>query len=158
MDCASALDRPARVVGTKNNACCRVATLRRACAIALTLCVLVACGNQAKPAPPSVLGTPKSIDEVTGIWRTIHQNTLEFRKNGTFVLITTVSNAMAGNYSLSEDRITFSDTKGCGDAQGTYRIRVSSKDRMELTQPDDTCGPRKLALADPYVYARPDFS
>jgi hypothetical protein len=129
-----------------------------AIAIAIALCALVACGNQATPAPPKALGTPNSIDEVTGIWRSIHQNTLEFRKNGTFVLITTVSDAMAGNYSLSEDRIIFSDTKGCGDAQGNYRIQVSSKDRMELTQPDDTCGPRKLALADPYVYAQPDFS
>jgi hypothetical protein len=104
------------------------------------------------------LATPKSVDDITGIWRTVHQNTLEFRKNGTFVLITTVSNAMAGNYTLSQDKITFFDTNGCGSLQGTYRIQASPQGRMELSDPDDTCGPRKLGLSDPFVYAQPDFS
>ena len=36
---------------------------------------------------------------------------------------------------------------------GTYRVQVSAKDRMELSLPDDTCGPRKLGLSDPFVYA-----
>jgi hypothetical protein len=124
----------------------------------IALCLLVACGNSAAPAPPKPLATPKSVDDITGIWRTVHQNTLEFRKNGTFVLITTVSNAMAGNYTLSDATITFFDTKGCGDAQGTYRIQASLKGRMELSDPQDACGPRKLGLSDPFVYAQPDFS
>ena len=128
-----------------------------ALAIAIMLSALVACGSP-PPAPPKALGTPKSVDDMTGIWRTVHQNTLEFRKNGTFVLITSVSQAMAGNYSLSEDRITFFDTKGCGNAQGNYRVQISPKDRMMLTEPDDSCGPRKLGLSDPFVYAQPDFS
>ena len=88
----------------------------------------------------------------------MHQNTLEFRKNGTFVLITTVSDAMAGDYSLTQDKITFFNTKGCGAAQGVYRIQASPKGRIELSEPDDTCGPRKLGLSDPLVYAQPDFS
>jgi len=110
----------------------------RALAIAIAMCVLAACSGPA-PAPPKPLGTPRNVDDVTGIWRSIHQNTLEIRRNGTFVLITTVgSEAMAGDYSLSQDKITFFDTKGCSDAQGTYRVQVSAKDRMELSLPDDT--------------------
>src|SRR5436305_11838507 len=124
------------------------------------MCVLVACSSSAPPPSPKVLGTPKSVDDITGIWRTVHQNTLEFRKNGTYVLITPArdADAMAGNYTLSQDRITFFDAKGCGSAQDNYRIQASAKDRMELTVPDDTCGPRKLGLSDPLVYAQPDFS
>lgn len=129
----------------------------RALAAAAALSLLVACSSST-PAPPKPLATPKSVDDITGIWRTVHQNTLEFRKNGTFVLITTVSNAMAGNYTLSQDKITFFDTNGCGSLQGTYRIQASPQGRMELSDPDDTCGPRKLGLSDPFVYAQPDFS
>jgi hypothetical protein len=129
----------------------------RAFAIAVVMCALVACSSSTPP-PPRALGTPKTVDDITGIWRTVHQNTLEFRRNGTFVLITTVSDAMAGNYSLSQDKITFFDTNGCGSAQGTYRIQVSPKGRMELTDAEDTCAPRKLGLSDPLVYAQPDFS
>ena len=133
-------------------------TRLRALACAIVMCALVACSSSAAPAPPKVLGTPKNVDEITGIWRTVHQNTLEFRKSGNFVLITTVSDAMAGEFTLTQDKITFFNTKGCGAAQGTYRIQVSPKDRMELSDPDDTCGPRKLGLSDPLVYAQPDFS
>ncbi len=128
-------------------------TRLRALAIAIAMCVLAACSSPA-PAPPKPLGTPRNVDDVTGIWRSVHQNTLEIRRNGTFVLITTVgSEAMAGDYSLSQDKITFFDTKGCSEAQGTYRVQVSAKDRMGLSLPDDTCGPRKLGLSDPFVYA-----
>ena len=163
MDCASALDRPARVVGTKNNACCRVATSRRACAIALALCALcalVACtSNSAIPTHPGPLATPKTIDDVTGIWRTVRQNTLELRKTGSYALISPVANAMGGSFVLDADHITFSDTKGCGSADGVYRIQVSPKNKILLTEPDDACAPRRLALtSDPLVYAQPDFS
>jgi hypothetical protein len=129
----------------------------RALAIAIALCGFAACSSPA-PAPPKPLATPQNVDELTGIWRSSHQNTLELRKNGTFVLITPVSEAMAGNYTLSQDMITFFDTKGCGSAQGTYRIQASPKGSMQLSQPDDTCAQRKLGLSDPLVYAQPDFS
>jgi len=133
-------------------------TRLRALAIATALSALVACSSPA-PAPDKPLATPKSVDDVTGIWRSVHQNTLEMRKNGTFVLITTEgSDAMAGDYTLSQDKITFFDTKGCGSAQGNYRVQVSLKDRMQVSDPDDTCAPRKLGLSDPFVYAQPDFS
>lgn len=129
--------------------------------IAVLLCGLAACSNygSSTPAPPKRLATPKSVDEITGIWRTVRQNTLELRKAGTFALISPVSDAMGGNYVLEQDQITFSDTKGCGSADGVYRIQVSAKDRMLLDQADDACAPRRTALtSDPFVYAQPDFS
>jgi hypothetical protein len=161
LDPVNVLGIPARIVVTHNRPRVEHATVKALCAlaiaIAVTMCALVACSSSTPP-PPKPLGTPKSVDDITGIWRSVHQNTLEFRKNGTFVLITVVSDAMAGDYTLTQDKITFFDTKGCGATQGTYRIQVSPKGRMELSEPDDTCPPRKLALADPFVYAQPDFS
>jgi hypothetical protein len=129
-------------------------------AIASVMCVFMACSSSGStPAPPTPLRTPKSVDEITGIWRTVRQNTLEFRKAGTFVLISPVTPAMAGNYVLAQDRITFSDTKGCGSADGVYRIQVSAKDRLLLDEPEDACAPRRTVLtSDPFVYAQPDFS
>jgi len=129
----------------------------RALAIAIAMCSFAACSNPAPP-PPKPLATPKSVDDLTGIWRSVHQNTLELRRAGTFVLITPITEAMAGNYTLDQDKITFFDTKACGTAQGTYRIQASSKDRIQLSEPDDSCAARRTALADPYVYAQPDFS
>jgi hypothetical protein len=126
----------------------------RALAIAIALCGFAACSSS-KPAPEKPLGVPAKVDDVTGIWRSGHQNTLEIRRNGTFVLITPANDAeaMAGDYTLSQDKITFFDTKGCGTAQGTYRVQVSPKDRMVVGDPDDTCAPRKMGLSDPFVYA-----
>lgn len=132
----------------------------RVIASVVAMCLLVACkSNSATPTHPKPIATPQSVDDITGIWRTVHQNTLELRKNGTFVLITTVgSEAMAGDFTLSQDKITFFNTKACGDAQGNYRIQSSAKYRIELTQADDACAQRKLGLSDPFVYAQPDFS
>jgi hypothetical protein len=122
--------------------------------VMLVVLVCLAACSSAKPEPVKPLGTPRNIDEITGIWRTVHQNTLELRKNGTFVLITSVSEAMAGDYSLAQDRMTFFNTKTCGGAQGTYRVQVAPKDRLLLTDADDTCPPRRMGLtSDPFVYA-----
>jgi len=130
----------------------------RALAIAIALCLFVACSSPA-PAPPKPLATPKNVDELTGIWRTVKQNTLEMRRNGTYVLISPVAEAMAGDYTLSQDQLTFFNSKTCPGAQGTYRVAVSSKDRLLLSEPDDQCAPRRTPLsADPFVYAQPDFS
>jgi len=130
-----------------------------AIAIAVATCALSACSGQASPPPPKPLATPQNVDELTGIWRTVRQNTLELRKAGTFALISPLSNAMGGDYLLEQDHITFSNTKGCGPTDGVYRIQVSAKDRMLLDQPDDACTARRTALtSDPFVYAQPDFS
>lgn len=131
-----------------------------AAAIIVGMCALTACStNDSTPAPPKALATPKTVDDVTGIWRTVRQNTLELRKAGGFALISPVSNAMAGTYVLAEDRVTFSGTKGCGSADGVYRIRVAAKDRLLLDEADDACAQRRVALtSDPFVYAQPDFS
>jgi hypothetical protein len=132
----------------------------RALATAIALCMLVACSsNSAIPTHPGPLAAPKTVDDVTGIWRTVRQNTLELRKTGSYALISPVANAMGGNFALNADRITFSNTKGCGSADGVYRIQVSPKNKIVLTEPDDVCAPRRIALtSDPLIYAQPDFS
>jgi len=130
-----------------------------ASAIAIATCALSACSSQGAPTPPKPVATPQNVDELTGIWRTVRQNTLELRKAGTFALISPVADAMGGEFVLDQDHITFSNTKGCGSADGVYRIQVSAKDRLILDQPDDTCSPRRTALtSDPFIYAQPDFS
>jgi hypothetical protein len=119
----------------------------------IVLVCLAACSSP-KPEPVKPLGTPRNIDEVTGIWRTVHQNTLELRKNGTFVLITSVSKALAGDYSLEQGRFSAFNTTECGGAQGTYRVEVAPKQRLVFSEPDDACTVRRTQLtADPYVYA-----
>jgi hypothetical protein len=131
-----------------------------ALAIASALCLFVACSSPAPP-PPKALGTPRHVDELTGIWRTVKQNTLEMRLKGTYVLITPVTEtaAMAGDFTLDQGRMTFFNDKACGSSQGTYRIQVAAKDRLLLDEADDACAPRRTALtSDPFVYAQPDFS
>lgn len=132
----------------------------RTLVIASALCLFVACSSPAPP-PPKALGTPRNVDELTGIWRTVKQNTLEMRLKGTYVLITPVTEtaAMAGDFTLDQGRMTFFNDKACGNAQGTYRIQVAAKDRLVLDEADDACVPRRTALtSDPFVYAQPDFS
>jgi hypothetical protein len=124
-----------------------------AAVIAVVVACLGACASS-KPPPDKPLGTPTKVDDVTGIWRTIHQNTLELRRNGTFVLITSVSDAMAGDYSLAQDRMTFFNTNTCGGAQGTYRVQVAPKQRLLFSDAEDQCAVRRTQLtADPYIYA-----
>jgi hypothetical protein len=119
----------------------------------LTLVCLAACSSP-KPEPVKPLAAPRNIDEITGIWRTVHQNTLELRKNGTFVLITSVSKALAGDYSLEQGRFTAFNTTECGGAEGTYRLEVAPKLRLVLSEPEDACTLRRTQLtADTYVYA-----
>jgi hypothetical protein len=127
-----------------------VRVVRTALAL-LALIALAACAS--KPDPIRPLRTPTALADITGIWRSPGQSTLELRANGSYVLITSVSNALAGEFTLSQDRITFFDDKECGGAQGTYRIQVAVEQRMEFSEPDDGCALRRDQLtADPYVY------
>ncbi len=125
----------------------------RIVAVALLVLFLGACGDQSPPKIKPVKA-PSGINDVTGIWRSPKQGTFELRKNGTYVLITSVSDALAGDYSLSQDRLTvFGDTKACGGAQGTYRIQVAYQQQLLLTEPDDPCAVRRDQLtADPFAY------
>jgi len=122
-------------------------------AVALVLALLSSCvhSEEEKAKTPR---TPRQVSEVTGIWRTLHQNTLELRQKGTYVLITSVSKALAGEFSLEQDHITFFNDDVCGGPSGTYRIQVASEQKLLLSEPDDPCTLRRTQLtADPFVYA-----
>jgi len=131
----------------------RLRVVAAAVAVLTALTVLAGCSQSGAPTVKPVK-TPGRVDDVTGIWRSPQQGTLELQKNGTYVLITPVSDALAGDYSLSQDRITvFGDSKACGGAQGTYRIQVAYQQRLLFTEPDDPCALRRAQLtADPFVY------
>ncbi len=126
--------------------------LRAVVGVVIVVALVGACG-QSTPPPVKPLRTPKGVDDITGIWRSAQQGTLELRKNGSYVFITPGA-ALAGDYSLSQDQITFfGDTKECGGSQGTYRMQVSYQDRVLFTEPNDACAVRRTQLtADPFVY------
>ena len=69
------------------------------------------------------------------------------------MLITSVSKALAGDFSLEQDHITFLNDDVCGGTSGTYRIQVASEQKLLLSEPDDPCTLRRTQLtADPFVY------
>src|SRR5205085_5803128 len=103
--------------------------------------------EKAKP-----LRTPSNVGDVVGIWRTIHQNTLELRQSGSLVLITSVSEAQTGDFVLDQDRITVSGMAKCGGTSGTYRLQVAFKQRLVFSDPEDVSAFRRTQLTvDAYV-------
>jgi hypothetical protein len=128
--------------------------VKRALVVIVLAPVLLSACVHSETKPPKPLRTPRSVSDVTGIWRTVHQNTFELRRNGTYVLVTSVSKALAGDYTLEQDHITVSNNDLCGGASGTYRIQVSPEEQLVLSEPDDACTLRRTQLtADPFVYA-----
>jgi hypothetical protein len=116
--------------------------------------VASACSRPAPPRPPTV-APPEGIDDVVGIWRTIHRHTLQLRAKGTYVLLTGVTPPLAGTYRLDGDRIEMAD-RHCGPITGRYVVRVAPRERLELTPELDTCEDRRVHLTlDPWVYGDP---
>lgn len=114
--------------------------------------VLVAC-RAAEPPQTPALAAPTSTDDIVGIWRNIHQGVLELRSDGTFVLISPITEPADGRYELTADRLQLGGTETCRGVPGTYSVRVAREARMHLGQPDDGCALRRKVLStDPWVY------
>src|SRR5438067_5481763 len=92
------------------------------------------------------LVAPRQIADVVGIWRTVHQNVLELRQRGTLVLITSVSEAQTGDFTLDQDRMTVSGMARCGGSSGTYRVQVAFQQKLVLSEPQDSCAFRRTQL------------
>lgn len=117
---------------------------------------------KAKPAMnvrPPAPGVPATGDAVTGIYRSIHQGVLQFRKNGGFVLIVPAGpGASAGTFTLRDGRLEVR-SKPCGDQTGTYDAVVTGtqeagKSVLNLSAVQDPCTDRRYYLTvDPWVYA-----
>jgi hypothetical protein len=103
-------------------------------------------------APPPVTG-PSSVDDVVGIWRNVHQGVFEIRQDGSYVLISPITEPEAGTYTLQADRLELHGEKGCGAARGIYRVRVKRAQRMDLTADRDPCTSRlRVLVGDPWIY------
>ena len=126
--------------------------------LALLCAVLIPLGacvhSEKEPGKP--LRAPHRVSDVVGIWRTVHQNVLELRQKGTLVLITSISQAQTGDFTLDQDRLTVSGMARCGGSSGTYRVQVAFQQKLVLSEPQDSCAFRRTQLTiDPYVYSNP---
>ena len=128
----------------------------KAVVVALALVVGTACArsdrNNGAPTPPPVRG-PSKADDILGIWRSVHQGVFELRQDGSYVLISPITEAEAGRYQLNDDRMSVRGEKGCGAAEGAYRVKVTRAQRMDLTADRDPCSTRRRVLtSDPWIY------
>src|SRR6266516_3583091 len=103
--------------------------MRRVAIWAVALALLAACVHSETP-PPHTLRPVRTAKDVVGIWRTIHQNTLQLRQDGSFLLVTSIANPLTGTYTLRDGRIDVSGTPGCGEAVGSYTLQVAFQQRL----------------------------
>ncbi|MEA2972400.1 MAG: hypothetical protein QOG82_858 [Actinomycetota bacterium] len=108
---------------------------------------------------PPELGVPASAEEVTGIYRTIHQGLLQLRGNGDLnLVIPTHIGATFGTFTLENGAATVR-TDNCGDQVGTYTVEVLAgagigRSTLMFETVDDPCAVRqKFLTIDPWVYA-----
>jgi hypothetical protein len=111
--------------------------------------------NVQPPAP----GVPASEEEVTGIYRSIHQGVLQLRADGDYVLVVPEGpGPTSGTYTLNQGRLTVS-SDGCGAETGDYDVVVTGEQEagkavLNISAVRDNCEQRRKYLTiDPWVYA-----
>jgi len=116
---------------------------------------MAAMQNVKPPAP----GTPSGPADVSGIYRSSHQGTLQLRSDGTITLIIpNGGGASDGRFTLQNGRIEV-QTSSCGQTDGSYDVAVTGvqkagKATLVITGVNDTCTSRLRDLTrDPWVYA-----
>src|SRR5438093_13324028 len=128
----------------------------RALALLCALSIAVGACVHSEREPVKPLRRADRVSDVVGIWRTVHQNVLELRQKGTLVLITSISEAQTGDFTLDQDRVTVSGMARCGGSSGTYRVQVAFEQKLVFSEPEDSCAFRRTQLTiDPYVYSNP---
>ena len=129
-------------------------------ALALTL----ALGGCSNPPPsnyrPPELGVPASADEVTGIYRTIHQGLLQLRGNGDLNLVDprpTSAPPAARSPSTTGPPPSGPTTVATSRAAYTIEVLAGSgigRSTLIFEAVDDPCAERQKYLTiDPWVYA-----
>ena len=111
--------------------------------------------NVQPPAP----GVPSRAEDVTGIYRSIHQGLLQLRADGDYVLIVPEGpGPTSGSFTLSAGRlVVFSEA--CGQETGAYDVVVTGEQEagkavLHLTAVKDNCEDRRRYLTvDPWIYA-----
>lgn len=104
-------------------------------------------------------GVPAQINDVTGIYRSIHQGVLQLRKNGEFTLVLPEGpGPTSGSYTLQDGRLSVTSSS-CGTTTGEYDVLVSGEQAagkavLNFAAVDDQCDTRRHYLTvDPWVYA-----
>jgi heat shock protein HslJ len=127
--------------------------VRRLAVAAAALVVLAACVHSETPAPAAPQPV-RAVKDVVGIWRTIHQNTLQLRQDGSFLLVTSVANPLTGEYTLRPGRMDVSGTPGCESVVGSYEVQAAYQQRLTFRALTDSCELRRKELTvDQFVYA-----
>jgi len=125
-------------------------------AFAVAIVVGTACAQSARdegPRTPPPVRAPSGAKDIVGIWRNVHQGVFEVRDDGSYVLISPITEPEAGRYQLNDDRVALRGDKGCGAVEATYGVRVTHAQRMDLSADRDPCAPRRRVLgSDPWIY------
>ena len=111
--------------------------------------------NVQPPAP----GVPASAEDVSGIYRSIHQGLLQLRADGNYVLVVPEGpGPTSGSFTLSAGRlVVFSEA--CGQETGDYDVVVTGEQEagkavLNISAVRDPCEERRKYLTiDPWVYA-----
>ena len=111
--------------------------------------------NVQPPAP----GVPSTAEDVTGIYRSIHQGLLQLRSTGDYVLVVPEGpGPTSGSFTLSAGRLTVY-SEACGQETGDYDVVVSGEQKagkavLNISAVRDPCEERRRYLTiDPWVYA-----
>lgn len=122
---------------------------------------LMACGDRAERLNfrPPEFGVPATAEDISGIYRSIHQGLLQLRANGQLNLVVPeVIGATSGTFTLADGRATVR-TDNCGDQVGAYTVEVVpgpivQKSTLVFEAVEDACAERQRYLTiDPWVYA-----
>ncbi len=137
--------------------------MKRVLVAALLLLVTSGCSamkdkpssNVQPPAP----GVPARADDITGIYRSIHQGVLQLRADGEYVLVVPDGpGATSGSFTLSAGRMVV-HSDACGPETGDYDVLVTGQQEagkavLNISAVRDSCEPRRKYLTiDPWVYA-----
>ncbi len=105
-------------------------------------------------------GVPDKITDVTGIYRTTSQATLQLRGDGSlsFIVPAPEMGATSGSYRLDSGAFEVR-TRSCGELTGNYRIEVRGRQVageafLVFSAEDDPCTLRERYLTlQPWFYA-----
>ena len=137
--------------------------MKRLLAVALLLFAAGGCSSmKAKPSSnvqPPAPGIPARAEDVTGIYRSIHQGVLQLRADGDYLLVVPEGpGPTSGSFTLSAGRMSVY-SKACGPEAGDYDVvvtgeQVAGKAVLNISAVRDSCEERRKYLTvDPWVYA-----
>ncbi len=132
-------------------------------AVALALALSSAGCSAMKATPssnvqPPAPGVPANGEDVTGIYRSIHQGVLQLRADGDYNLVVPDAAPSGGTFTLRDGRLEVRSAP-CGDATGSYEVVVTGEQKagkavLNLSPLQDSCENRRHYLTiDPWVYA-----